>query len=963
MPGENLTRIEAQERRAIVDTQAYEITLDLRRGAEVFGSRSLVRFTATPGASTFIDLIAREVRSITLNGREIPTSAFADSRIALDGLETENELVVDADCEYTNTGEGLHRFVDPVDGEVYLYTQFEVPDSRRVFAVFEQPDLKATFQFTVTADDAWAVVSNSPTPEPQRHGDGAATWTFEPTPRISSYITALVAGPYASTFSELTSADGRVIPLGVYARKTAASTASHDELKASIRAHGVMQNLSAYDGKDGFFYVYAGGRRLTALQDLATEGAIEADAKIGCVVKDAKDAAELSLVENVMRAAMHPADEFEAFAALIEQGKTEDEVALRFGVTVLHVRKRMKLAAVAPQILALYREGRITHEALMAFTLSDSHERQMEVWTKAEPQATGWNASQFPNTVKRLMNETRVSATSKLARFVGLERYVEAGGPITQDLFSSNDETFLDDVALLHELASQRLEEAALPLRALWKWVETAHEMSYETKDRMGRIYAEAAELPDEVAEEFDGLTDRINAFENADDLTEEEHAELAALEERYAEIEAMAQPVYTPDLMALAGVFVTIGHHGDLMIEAGMVRREDMPALVALSKEKEAAATAEREAVRLAAIEVVAAATGDGSANVDHDAEASEDQGENEVIAPVLAVTQPAVRFTAPRNFKPAREEDETEAGPSMSAALVADLQAIRHQVFQAHLASDFEVAFDLMLFSICQSAFSSGYSRKPIDISITQAQTHNSAAHRAGTVSEKILQALKANLRLEWMTLPVAEQFGAMCALSTPEKQALFAFAAAHGVQQQLSTDSHAIQAIEAAGARMEIAVDQNWRPTAANYFVRVKKDMLLETARETVDHQWAHDHSGGKKADFAKTMELAFSAEGRQRLGIPADAVARTAAWLPAGMAFGGKVDAPLGSAEAPIAPESSEVAASDEEMDDASVVALPAFLMGDDGDENDVAIAQDFMGDGYDPASDHFAVAAE
>ena len=220
MPGENLTRSEAQERRAIVDTASYEVTLDLTTGPEVFRSRSVVRFAATEGASTFIDLIARTVHSITLNGRAIDPAAFSDARIALDGLAAENELVVDADCLYTNTGEGLHRFVDPVDGEVYLYSQFEVPDSRRVFAVFEQPDLKATFQFTVTAPAAWKVVSNSPTPDPVPAGDGVATWSFEPTPRISSYITALVAGPYEATFSELTSASGRVVPLGVYARKS-----------------------------------------------------------------------------------------------------------------------------------------------------------------------------------------------------------------------------------------------------------------------------------------------------------------------------------------------------------------------------------------------------------------------------------------------------------------------------------------------------------------------------------------------------------------------------------------------------------------------------------------------------------------------------------------------------------------------------------------------------------------------
>ncbi|MFF0910187.1 aminopeptidase N [Microbacterium enclense] len=252
MPGENLTRSEAQERRAIVDTHAYEIALDLRRGAEVFGSRAVVRFSATPGASTFIDLIAREVRSIRLNGRDISVDAFADSRIALEGLEAENELVVDADCEYTNTGEGLHRFVDPVDGEVYLYTQFEVPDSRRVFAVFEQPDLKATFQFTVTADAAWAVVSNSPTPGPQVHGDGAATWTFAPTPRISSYITALVAGPYASTTSELTSADGRTIPLGVYARKSLWQYLDADYVFDKTR-----QGFAYFEEKFGYPYPFA----------------------------------------------------------------------------------------------------------------------------------------------------------------------------------------------------------------------------------------------------------------------------------------------------------------------------------------------------------------------------------------------------------------------------------------------------------------------------------------------------------------------------------------------------------------------------------------------------------------------------------------------------------------------------------------------------------------------------------
>ncbi len=224
MPGENLTRTEAQERAALVEVDGYDVALDLTTGDEVFRSTTTVRFRAQDGASTFIDHISKQVHSVTLNGAELDVAAVNDGvRIQLEGLQAENELTVVSDAMYVNTGEGLHRFVDPVDGEAYLYSQFEVPDSRRVFAVFEQPDLKAEFRFTVTAPAAWQVVSNQPTPEPVVEGD-TGTWAFEPTPRISSYITALVAGPYTVTRSELTSSDGRTIPLGIFCR---ASLAEH----------------------------------------------------------------------------------------------------------------------------------------------------------------------------------------------------------------------------------------------------------------------------------------------------------------------------------------------------------------------------------------------------------------------------------------------------------------------------------------------------------------------------------------------------------------------------------------------------------------------------------------------------------------------------------------------------------------------------------------------------------------
>jgi aminopeptidase N len=221
VPGENLTRKEAIERASIVSVQSYSVEIDLTQGAELFGSTTRVRFSAKEGSSTFIDAITGAVHSVVLNGKVLQPAEVSDGiRIQLPSLEKENELVVVAQGKYTNTGEGLHRFVDPVDQEVYLYTQFEVPDSRRMFAVFEQPDLKATFSFNITAPSYWKVISNSPTPEPHELREGVSVWNFEPTPRISSYITALVAGPYVEVKDELVSSSGKVVSLGVFCRKS-----------------------------------------------------------------------------------------------------------------------------------------------------------------------------------------------------------------------------------------------------------------------------------------------------------------------------------------------------------------------------------------------------------------------------------------------------------------------------------------------------------------------------------------------------------------------------------------------------------------------------------------------------------------------------------------------------------------------------------------------------------------------
>lgn len=252
MAGTNLTRAEAAERAQIVATQNYRIELDLTTGEETFTAVTEIDFEATPGADTFLDLIAKSVERVVLNGAELDPASYQDSRLPLPNLAAQNTVRVESTQYYSRTGEGLHRYVDPADGEVYLYSQFEVADARRVFANFEQPDLKANFTFTVTAPENWKVFSVSPTPEPVALGEGKARWDFTPTERLSTYLVAIVAGPYEGVEGEpFHSIDGRDIPLGVYARKSLAPYLDADEIFTITR-----QGFEYYEANYGHPYPF-----------------------------------------------------------------------------------------------------------------------------------------------------------------------------------------------------------------------------------------------------------------------------------------------------------------------------------------------------------------------------------------------------------------------------------------------------------------------------------------------------------------------------------------------------------------------------------------------------------------------------------------------------------------------------------------------------------------------------------
>ena len=252
-------------------------------------------------------------------------------------------------------------------------------------------------------------------------------------------------------------------------------------LAANIMAHGLLQNLQVCPNGETY-EVVAGGRRLAALKYLAKQKKIAADYGVACEVREGADATEISLAENEMREAMHPADQFEAFKKLAEDGKGEEEIAARFGVTPHTVRQRLKLAVVSPKLIAAYRKGAMTLDCLMAFTVADDHRTQEKVWAGLPDYAR-----QRPDAIRDALTEKHIAADSKLARFVGMDAYEAAGGAVLRDLFDADNAGWLTDRELVDRLAAEKLEAAAATVRGEgWKWVEIMPGLDWEILHRFG---------------------------------------------------------------------------------------------------------------------------------------------------------------------------------------------------------------------------------------------------------------------------------------------------------------------------------------------------------------------------------------------------------------------------------------------------------------------------------------------
>ena len=695
-------------------------------------------------------------------------------------------------------------------------------------------------------------------------------------------------------------------------RKTPADASAFTELKASIAAHGLLENLIARAMEPGTdcvarYAVIAGGRRLAAMQALAAEGALKEDHPVPCHMIDGIVAAEeVSLAENSVRAAMHPADQVEAFRRLADAGSTAAAIAARFGVSERTVEKRLRLGNAAPVLLEAYRAGEIDLETLMAFAVTTDHAHQTAVWETVSQQGYRPGAWQ----IKRLLTEDRVSATSAIARFVGIEAYEAAGGSIDRDLFAEEDERgiWFDDPDLLNKLAMDSLQVAARELETRWKWAEARLDVDWTTTAAFGRVRPQPAEPTDEEKAEIERLRTRNDELANMDDedWTEELVEEANANETRLHEIEATieARAVYRREDIAIAGCIVTIGNDGELKLIQGLVRPEDMPA---------------RE-------------------SGDADAEGHTDTADGESASSGIDAPTLVAPLASPGD---AEAEARKEAG--VGIGLADDLRAIRTAIVKSQLACDFEAAFDLLLFQLARSVFTSGYHNDALDIRVAEtpdrpAMRVNDDAFGTINVGEKHLEIDRAGQKLDWTGLPDAEAFAELRALPEQDKRTLFASCVARTLKGQLAFEPKARAEVEATVARLDIdfaaAVrgnrDQVW--TADLLWSRLRKDRILAIARGTLGETWAQAEAKQKKADIAKAMENAFAHGDGIPAGVTADGRAAAIAWTPPGFrAFdtGTVDDEGAASDEGTTAPEPQPTAA-DTPLSDAPE---------DDGDDAD------------------------
>lgn len=697
---------------------------------------------------------------------------------------------------------------------------------------------------------------------------------------------------------------------------------SIETLAADIARRGLLQSLNVRPVVDeagettGVFEVPAGGRRYRALELLVKQKLLAKDAPVPCVVKPAASdilAEEDSLAENAFREGLHPLDQFRGMHALVEKGSDIEAVAARFMTTPAVVRQRLKLASVSPRLHEVYADDEMSLEQLMAFTVSEDHARQEEIWDQLEH-----SYDRSPAFIRRKLTENSVRASDKRALFVTLDAYVEAGGGIVRDLFESDFGGWLTDPALLDRLVDAKLTAEGERIASEgWKWVATAIDlpweatrgtrplareevaMSDEEQNRLGELEAEGEALSGEWAEERE-VPAEVMARLDAIDI------EIGALVDR--------PEIFDPAGVAIAGAFVSIDTNGTLRVERGYVRPDDEPG----------------------ADETAADAVGDDPVPSFADGPREPEDGGTGAGA-------------CADHSAPSDEDEEAETLKPLPDRLVSDMTAWRTLALQNAVAQDPETAYIAVLHALVIGAFYRFSHASCLQVAANRVYFTNEPLKLRDCAPAQAIEARSA----EWSErLPKSDGdvWNYLLGLDDADRGALFAHCASLAVNAQAEicpkydngrvsprmiagriAHSHVIA--RAVGLDMVAA---GWRPTVLDYFRSVTKPQILADVAEARGENFAGMIDHLKKADMAREAERLLEDAG----------------WLPVPLRTPGiddqGGDAPGGDAAG--GPAGREAMAGDE------VRELPAFLS-EGADEADGA------GDAEDHDDDELPVAAE
>ncbi|WP_018318991.1 ParB/RepB/Spo0J family partition protein [Bradyrhizobium sp. WSM2793] len=620
---------------------------------------------------------------------------------------------------------------------------------------------------------------------------------------------------------------------------------SIEQLAESIAQRTLLQSLSVRavvdaDGNEtGMFEVPAGGRRYRALELLVKQKRMSKTQAVPCVVREGGIAEDDSVAENDERVGLHPLDQFRAFQTLRDLGMSEEDIAARHFVNPAIVKQRLRLASVSPKLHDVYAEDSMTLEQLMAFSVTADHARQDQVWENVS--RSGYDE---PYQIRRMLTENTVRASDRRAQFVGLDAYQRAGGGVLRDLFEHDDGGWLQDVALLDRLVTEKLKAEAETIAAEgWMWISVAVEFSYGHTQGLREIEGKPVDLsPEEQA-----TIDALNAeqakletdYQDADELPDEIDQRLGEIESALAAFEDRPM-LYEPTEIARAGVFISIDSEGRLSVDRGYVRPED-----------------EMQ---------------ETDPDVGRDADVSSSEGQE----PSTSAQRTIIAVAG--DTADAQEDDEDATRP-LPDRLITELTAHRTLALRDALAENPAVAFQAVLHNFVLTAFYRvASSESCLEISL---RTPNFPAQAPGLRESVSAKAVEARHEAWKARLPKSENdlWDALTALDGGAQASLFTHCASFAVNAVYEPANRYNQGrVSAHGVRTRLdqadvlaravgfdMVQAGWRPTVDNYLGRVTKPRIMEAVREAKGESSAQLIDHLKKADMAKEAERLLDGSG--------------------------------------------------------------------------------------------------